>query len=124
MKLFLKGLFCSFSAIMLSAGLLLAAEPVRPATKAQTISEAPRTDEVMAATARRQLIDINTAGEAELKSLPGLDDNSIARLILNRPYANKSQLVSRKVLTESVYEKIRPAIIAKQPKKDVSKAAK
>ena len=63
-----------------------------------------------------KLLDINTASQDELKSLPGIGDAYSAAIIKNRPYANKSQLVSRKVIPQATYEKISDRIIAKQNK--------
>jgi len=60
-------------------------------------------------------IDINTASKDELvKDLPGVGDVTADKIIAGRPYANKSQLVSRKIVSEKVYAKISPRIIGKQ----------
>lgn len=60
------------------------------------------------------LVDINTASPAELKAIPGIGDAYSAAIIKNRPYANKAQLVSKKVLPQGVYNKVKDKIIAKQ----------
>ena len=62
----------------------------------------------------RRLIDINTASASELKLLPGIRDAYAAAIIKNRPYDNKHQLLSRKILPVATYETIRTRIIAKQ----------
>ena len=68
----------------------------------------------MPATAGAQ-IDINTASKDELvKNLPGVGDATADKIIAGRPYANKRQLVSKKIVTEKVYAKISTQIIAKQ----------
>ena len=67
--------------------------------------------------ASSQLIDINSASQDELKALPGIGDAYSAAIIKNRPYANKTQLVSRKVVPQATYDKISDRIIAKQGKK-------
>jgi competence protein ComEA len=61
-------------------------------------------------------IDINSASADELKSLPGIGEAYSAAIIKNRPYANKRQLVSRKVIPQATYDKISDRIIAKQGK--------
>ena len=55
------------------------------------------------------LTDLNQAGSAELQEL-GLDPQSLERLIENRPYRSKLELVSRMVLAESVYAAIKDKI--------------
>src|SRR6266436_197018 len=62
------------------------------------------------------LVDINTASATELKALPGVSDSDSAKIIQGRPYTDKSQLVSRHVVSESTYDKIKDHLVAKQPK--------
>lgn len=71
---------------------------------------------VAAATADNKL-DINTATVDQLKAFPGIGDAYSKRIIDGRPYTAKNQLVSRGVLPESVYNKIKDSIIASKPKK-------
>ena len=107
-------------ALTVSAALCFAAEPAKPAAKPVPAKvEAAKPAETK--TTKQELIDINSASDAELKTLPGIGDATIAKIVVNRPYANKSQLVSKKVLPEAVYEKIKDRIIAKQAKKDDKK---
>ena len=67
--------------------------------------------------AKAKIIDINSASEAELKAIPGIGDAYAAKIVAGRPYANKAQLKSRKVLPTPVYEQTKDLIIATQPKK-------
>jgi len=67
--------------------------------------------------AKSELVDINTASKEQLKSIPGIGDAYAKKIIDNRPYVKKDQLVSKKVVPQGVYDKIKDMIIAKQPKK-------
>jgi competence protein ComEA len=69
---------------------------------------------LLAAQASTALIDINSATAAELKTLPGIGDGYAVAIIKNRPYKNKTQLASRRVVPQALYEKIKDKIIAKQ----------
>ena len=69
------------------------------------------------ATAPAGKVDINTATAEQLKAFPGIGEAYSKRIIDGRPYANKSQLVSKGILPQATYDKIKDQIIATQPKK-------
>jgi DNA uptake protein ComE-like DNA-binding protein len=62
------------------------------------------------------MVDINSATAAELKTLPGVSDSDASKIIQGRPYTDKSQLVSKKVVSEPTYEKIKDHLVARQVK--------
>ena len=59
------------------------------------------------------VIDINTASAEELKQIPGIGDAYSAKIIANRPYRSKNELVDKKVLPAGVYAKVKDHLIAK-----------
>ena len=58
-------------------------------------------------------VDINAASKAQLMSLPGVRAQTADRIIAGRPYNDKNELVSRKIVPESEYRNIRERISAK-----------
>ena len=66
-----------------------------------------------AAMPNTDLVDINTATATQLKALPGVNESDSAKIIQSRPYSDKSQLVSKKVLSEATYDKIKDHIVAR-----------
>ena len=63
-----------------------------------------------------KLLDINSASGGDLKALPGIGDAYSQKIIAGRPYDRKDQLVSRKIIPQATYDKIKDKIIATQPK--------
>ena len=61
-------------------------------------------------------VDINSASAVELKMLPGVSDSDATKIIQGRPYSDKSQLVSKKVVSEPTYEKIKDHVVTRQSK--------
>ena len=66
------------------------------------------------ATAAAELMDINSATVEELKRLPGIDEVYSSKIVAGRPYKNKTELLTRKIVPRATYAKIRHLIIAKQ----------
>jgi len=97
---------------LLAAALLFAITPVF--TLAQTPKPAPAP---AATTASAAPLDINTATADQLKAFPGIGDAYSKRIIDGRPYTAKNQLVTRGILPQGVYNKIKDQIIASHPKK-------
>jgi competence protein ComEA len=71
-------------------------------------------------------VDINSAGRKELMTLQGVDAALANKIVANRPYLTKTELVTKGVLPTGPYLSIKNQIVAMQKfdKKKVAAAAK
>jgi DNA uptake protein ComE-like DNA-binding protein len=92
---------------------LLIAQP-QSASKSSPQSDVKAAAQTAKKAATGSLIDINSATAEELDALPGIGKVYGDKIIKNRPYRAKNELVDKKILPASVYAKIKDKIIAKQ----------
>ena len=94
-----------------TGGAMQKAAPAAPAAAAK-----PATTTGAAPTAAKQadLVDINSATEAQLSTLPGIAKARSEAIIKGRPYKGKDELLAKKIVPENVYNDIKDKIIAKQ----------
>lgn len=67
------------------------------------------------------LIDINSATKKELSELPKIGEVRSNAIIKGRPYSGKDELLSKKILTQAIYDGIKDLVIAKQKPAEVKK---
>ncbi len=79
-------------------------------SKAQTTSTA----KAKTSSPASEKLDINSATKDQLQALPGIGDAYSQKIIDNRPYRTKRDLVTKKVIPQATYEKIKDMIIAHQ----------
>ena len=56
-------------------------------------------------------VNINTATQAELEALPGIGPVTASKIISDRPYQRVEELIEKKIVGKSVFEKIKDQIV-------------
>jgi DNA uptake protein ComE-like DNA-binding protein len=69
-------------------------------------------------------LDINSASKEELEKLAGIGPATSQKIIDGRPYRAKNELVTKKILSKSEYEKIKDQIIAHRVAAGATKTTK
>ena len=85
------------------SGTTAAAPAAKPAPKADT-----------GAAKTGDKLDINSASKDDLEKLPGIGPATSQKIIAGRPYRAKNDLVTKKIVSQSEYDKIKEQIIAHQ----------
>ena len=97
-----------YLAVLFAAACLMAAPPARKSAPAAKTA---------AAAHRSAPLDLNSATEAQLKQLPGIGDAFAKKIVDNRPYNSKYDLVRRNIIPRATYDKMKDDVVARQATK-------
>ena len=114
-----RKLFSLLVVALVSCALPLAAQTsAKPATTAKPTAKPTVAAQKPAVekTAATKLLDLNSASKADLEALPGIGEKYSQKIIAGRPYQRKDQLVSKKIIPQATYDKIKDQLIATQAK--------
>lgn len=59
------------------------------------------------------LVNLNTSNEADVEGLPGITPREARLIVEHRPYTDKHDLVTRKILTQESYDKLSDRVTVK-----------
>ncbi len=106
----------AFALLSLGPSPLLAQTPTKTDAPAKT--DAKKADDAKKAESKKKAkLDLNSASEADLKTLPGIGEAYAKKIVENRPYKRKDELVSKNIVPKATYDKIKDDIIAHRGKK-------
>ena len=85
---------------------------------AQATAEVKRDAEAVAAGVREgwsrdKPLDLNTATKEQLLSLPGVTGSEANRVIAGRPYTDPGEVVTRRIMPKTEYDKIADRVTAR-----------
>ena len=98
--------------------------PAAPAPAAKADAKPAAAAPAAAPEAKKDPMDINSATEKELATLPKIGEARAKAIIKGRPYNGKDDLINKKIIPQDAYDAIKDVIIAKQGKKDMKKDEK
>src|SRR5438132_13592477 len=109
-----KNLLTQILLSCLALALLAGTSPAQSteSTKGTQPAATPKTTKTKISAKKAALVDINSASKEELDALPGIGDAIAHKIIDGRPYRSKRELLTRKIVSKSEYEKTGDQIAA------------
>src|SRR5262245_45441619 len=95
-----------------------------PALAQTATKERPAKSGAKSEAKKAEPVDINSASADDLESVKGIGAATAKKIIEGRPYTGKDELVSRKIISSSQYDKIKDQIVARPSSAATPPAAK
>lgn len=115
MTTLLKSVLLSAALALLGMGVAQAKEEAKASAPAKSAASSEKSSSASSDKAKSgDLIDLNSASEKELATLPKIGEARAKAIIKGRPYHGKDELVEKKIISQDVYDGIKDRVIAKQ----------
>ncbi len=86
-----------------------------PRGAASAVVAAPSAAAAASRPARVALVDLNNADLDTLLQLEGITAERASAIVRGRPYRTPDEMVSRRILSRSAFDKIKPRVVALKP---------